>query len=115
MRYLLIVFFIALLAWLGQLWFPWWIVVAAAFLGGLLSGQRPATAFLSGFLAIAILWGGYALWYDAANEGILSARMARLFGELPAWSMPVLSAILGGLLGGMGSLTGAFGRRVLFP
>jgi len=61
-----------------------------------------------GFLGVALLWGIAAFQIDIANEGILSARMEEIFGR----NMLLLTILLGGLLGGMGALTGTLGQRL---
>jgi hypothetical protein len=103
---------IALLSFIGGLFFPWWTIAIAAFAVSALIPQRPWPAFFSGFLALFMLWGGLAWAIDAANNSILSSRMALvlpLHGSSVA--LLVVTGFIGALVGGGGSLTAAFLRK----
>ena len=128
MRFLLRILLIIVLSYIGQLFLPFWIIVVMAFLvsffmarprkkhpgyGRKRSKQRPPFSFIAGFLAIALLWGGLAYGIDQANASVLSGKIAQLLrvNNLPApisapMMMVGLTAIVGGLLGGLGSLSG---------
>jgi hypothetical protein len=103
---------IALLSFAGGLFFPNWIIAPIAFLVSLLIPLRPLPAFLSGFAALFLLWGGLALAADLANGGILATRIAWL---LPLhgshYALVLVTALLGALMGGGGALTASFLRK----
>ena len=61
-----------------------------------------------GFVGVFLLWGIAAFQIDLGNESILSSRIGEIFGA----NMIVVTALIGGLLGGMGALTGTLGLRV---
>lgn len=100
---------IALLSFIGGLFLPWWTIAVVAFAVSVLIPQRPLAAFFAGFLALFLLWGGMALIIDLANDSILSTRVA---GILPLHDSSValilVTAFVGALVGGGGSLTAAF-------
>lgn len=91
---------------------PWWTVALAAFIGGASIPQKAFHAWLSGFFGIAILWSFLAWWIDKENAGILSARMAQVlpFGGNTGLLLTT-TALIGGMVGGFGALTGAFVRK----
>jgi hypothetical protein len=64
---------------------------------------------MAGFVALLVLWGGLALATDLANHSILSAKVASI---LPlggnSYALVVVTALVGGLVGGGGALTAAF-------
>jgi len=103
---------IALLSFICGLFLPWWTIAVAAFLVSALIPQKPGWAFFSGFLALFLLWGGMALGIDLANDSILSTRVA---GILPlggsSTALIVVTALIGALVGGGGSLTAAYLRK----
>lgn len=103
---------IALLSFICGLFLPWWTIAVAAFLVSVLIPQTPWPTFLSGFLALFLLWGGMALGIDLANESILSSRVAAI---LPlggsSYALIVVTALVGGLVGGGGALTAAYLRK----
>jgi hypothetical protein len=111
-KFLVNTLLIALLSFVGGLFFPSWIIAPIAFMVSLLIPLRPLPAFLSGFLALFLLWGGLALAANVANEGILGTKIAWL---LPLNGSPyaliLVTALVGALVGGGGSLTASFLRK----
>ncbi|MHA4810248.1 hypothetical protein ACX0G9_19200 [Flavitalea flava] len=109
MKFIVSILLIALLSFVSGLYFPWWGIALAAFIVSAFIPQRPGLAFLAGFLALFLLWGLLAWGIDSGNAGILSKKIARI---LPLDGSPVLlilvTALVGALVGGGGSLTGSF-------
>jgi len=87
---------------------PWWSVAIAAFLVAIPFTGKGLSAFGSGFAAIGLLWGGYALAIGLQTDFILSAKMAQLFKVGSPLLLVALTAALGGLIGGLSSLTGYY-------
>ncbi len=85
---------------------PWWAITLAAAVPGWVFRQSPARSFLAGFTGGFLLWLTAALLADVANGGILSARIGALFMGAPASGLAFGTGILGGLLAGLGCLTG---------
>lgn len=108
MRFLLSVLLTAVLSFIAGLFLPWWSIAIIAFGVALLLRPRPASGFLAGFLGILLLWGLLAFWIDQRNQGILSSKVARLFslGESPLLII-LVTAVVGGLVGGFAALTGS--------
>ena len=108
-KFIVSIFLTALLAFICGLFLPWWTIALAAFLVSVLIPQKPLFAFLSGFLGIFLLWGLVALVIDLMNESILSAKVAAI---LPlggsAYALIVVTALVGGLVGGGSAITGAY-------
>ena len=96
-----------LLCFAVQLIFPWWSLIIICLLLGYILESVNKAAFTSGFLALFICWGLVSGWADAGNDSILSARIVKLF-PIPASSLAliILTAFLGGLIGGFSTLTG---------
>ena len=108
MRSFLSIMLIVILAAIAEMFLPWWSIAVVAFLVSLLTPRRPGRAFAIGFFGIAIFWLLAALISDVANEHILSRRMAQLF-HLPGYFLFILvSALLGGLIGGMAASAAAY-------
>ncbi len=94
-----------------QLQFPWWSFALPAALTGAWSGFSPAKNFLLGFIALVILWCAYAYLIDFLNEQILSTRIAALI-QVNSNLLPLITGVLGGLLGGLSALTGGLGSKL---
>ncbi len=112
MRAFVLFIAIVLLGFAAHQFLPWWAVCGAAVLASAVAGLRPAPSFVTGFAAAAVLWGGMAAWLDSRGDGLLSDRIGELLGGAGAPALIALTALLGGLLGGFGALTGSLGRRL---
>jgi hypothetical protein len=112
MKCIVSIVLIALLSLISGIFLPWWVIALAAALVGVLIPQRPGMAFLSGFVALFLLWGIVAWAIDSANGSILSQRIAQI---LPLGGSPVLlilvTALVGALVGGMAALTGSYLKK----
>jgi hypothetical protein len=103
---------ILILSFASGYFLPWWVVAIAAFLAAFIMGKTPAQSFWSGFGAIFIGWTVLALFKSIPNNHILASRVVQLF-PLPnnwIWLLAV-TAIIGGLVGGMAALSGVLLKR----
>ena len=71
-------------------------------------------SFITGFLAIGILWSAYAYYLDMETAGIMSSRMAEVFpiDNLNGLFLALITGGIGGLVGGLATMTGSFGRWI---
>ncbi|HAA11410.1 MAG TPA: hypothetical protein DCE41_06785 [Cytophagales bacterium] len=108
MRFFVRTLLIAVLAIAFQLGFgwPWWSVVIAGVIGGLLINGLGIGAFMSGFIAMVAVWGIWAYQIDTTTESILTTKVADIIGVGNPLIIILLTAIVGGLAGGMGALSG---------
>ncbi len=98
---------IALLVFITQYLLDyWWLIAVDAFLAAILVGKSGLSSFLSGFLAVGLVWFGMAFYLNYQNEGLLMGRIAEMFfNMMPIWIL-VITAFIGGLVGGFAALTG---------
>lgn len=112
MKFFVATLLTAALAFIAGLKFPWWGIAIAAFLVAALVHQKPGKAFLSGFLALFILWGILAFRIDMANQSILSKRIAELLPlQGNSYLLILVTALVGGLVAGLAALSGSFLRQ----
>jgi hypothetical protein len=112
MKLVVAIILTALLAVVGGLYLPWWSIAIAAFIPVLLIPMRSTRAFLAGFLGIFILWFFLAWWIDQKNDSVLSKKVAEIFhlgGS--SFLMILVTALIGGLVGGLAALSGSYLRR----
>jgi hypothetical protein len=112
MKLLVATILTALLAFVGGLYFSWWIIAVAAFISVLLIPMRRGKAFLAGFLGIFILWAMLAWWIDVKNNDVLATKVAQIFplgGS--SFLLILVTALVGGLVGGLASLCGSYLRN----
>jgi hypothetical protein len=85
---------------------PWWFCGAVAFVACLVFRLNAGQAFLAGLIGVGLAWGISAGMIDARNDSVLSERIGQLFGGIPPVVVVILTAVIGGLAGGFGGLTG---------
>lgn len=103
---------IAILSLLAQLVLPWWSLAIVAFLVCFWRGQSAGLSFLYGFLGVALVWLGYALLIHTRTEGIFTGRMGELLFKTNNAVIPMLvTALLGGLVGGLAGMAGFLTRQ----
>ncbi len=85
----------------------WWIVVVAAGVAGFLFPNEGLKSFFTGFLAISLLWLVQSWWISSSNEGLLIDKIAQVL-KMGAGTIYFITFFVGGLLGGMGFLTGSY-------
>lgn len=114
MRFIAQTVLTGLLAFALSLYLPWWSIAVAALVVSLVLGLRPGASFLSGFLSIFLLWGGMALLRSHLNEHILARRFSPMvLGVEDPYLLIGLTALIGGLVAGMGALTGSLFRNTV--
>jgi hypothetical protein len=96
------------LAFLGL---PWWMVAVAGIAAGLIFPSPSEQAFAIGFAAGFILWWGASFFFNDANGGLLAGKMGDLFSGLKSVHLLLITGIIGGLLAGLGNLTGSLARN----
>jgi hypothetical protein len=99
---------IVVLASLLELFAPWWSIALASFAGGYFF--RTSANFFAGFFAIGILWLVTSWIIDLSASAPLADRVAAIF----SLSKPLLflvTALLGGLVGGFAAMTGSSLRK----
>lgn len=109
---LYIISFILIPGSLSHFGLPWWAVVPIAAAAGWFFPLAAGKIFSIAFVAGALLWTTNAFLLNAANEGILSAKVGVLFQGLKGWHLLIVTAILGGILSGFGAMTGRLARDV---
>ena len=108
---LLTAFLAAILQW----WLPWWVVAIAAFVVAAIYNSRSIwQAFVSGFLGIGLLWFVYTFIIDISSLYILSSKVATIFG-VPTILLCIITALIGGITGGLGALCGNLFRKMFNP
>ncbi|HYF30095.1 MAG TPA: hypothetical protein VD993_03150 [Chitinophagaceae bacterium] len=113
MKFLVSIFLIALLSFALGLYMPWWSLALAAFVVAALIHQRAGKSFLTGFLALFLLWGILAFIIDQQNQQVLSKKVAQLL-SLGEGSIVIIliTGLVGGLVAGFAAMSGSYLRTV---
>ncbi|GAA4002784.1 hypothetical protein GCM10022408_12810 [Hymenobacter fastidiosus] len=113
MRLFLVILLVAAGA---QLLLPWWSITPVAFLAGATLGRPGGRVFLAGFAGIGLGWLLLASWQQVQGAGRLSHRVAQLLplgGQ--GWLLVLVTALIGGLVGGLAALAGYWLRQAARP
>lgn len=97
---------VLLLSWLLQTFLPWWTMAIGAFAVALVFQQSGFKSFLAGLLGVGLLWYIMAWYLDSSTDSVLSSRVAAIFPTKTVGLLMLVTALLGGLVGGFASLTG---------
>lgn len=101
-----------LLSFAACLFLPWWSIAIAAFVVAALIPQKPGKAFLTGFIALFLLWGGLSFWMSNNNDHILANKVSQLILKMENPYMLILAtALIGALVAGFAALAGSYLRK----
>ncbi|MCP4438545.1 MAG: hypothetical protein GY810_06335 [Aureispira sp.] len=111
-------FFIGLIAlaslgWLGSFILPWWGIALIAAIIGFALQMHGVLSFLCGILATGGLYFVHLNMINTANEGLLVSKIAVIFNIGSPSLLFWISLLIGALLGGLGMLTGKYGRDAI--
>lgn len=104
---------IAALAYLAEMYFPWWSVVVVAFLINAIIYTKGGSSFLSGFLGVGLLWLVIAWNIDADNASLLSSMVSKILRVNSTIAILALTFLVGGLAGGFGALAGSHFKNLI--
>jgi hypothetical protein len=105
---------IAILSFAACLFMPWWVIAIAGFIVAFAIPQKAGLAFLSGFVALFILWAGLSFYISNANDNLLAHKISLLFIKVDnPFMLFVLTGVIGGLVAGFGSLSGRLLKRII--
>ena len=110
MNFLLILITTAIL----QFFTPWWTIALVPFVVAIWRPENLWKSFVIGFTAIAILWFAYGLYLHLVSEGAMSNRIAEIFSLPNGILLLIVTAIVGGIVGGFASVAGSLTRQI-FP
>lgn len=112
MKFLVSILLIALLSVAACLYLPWWCIAIVAFIVAALIPQKPFKSFLTGFIALFLLWGLLS-WYISSNNNHLLAHKVSLVilkTDSP-YTLMLITALIGSLVAGFAALAGSYVRR----
>lgn len=109
MRFLLSVLLTAALSFITGVYLPfWWNFTIIAFIVALAMRQSIGKSFLAGFTALFILHFIVTFIIDQKNEGILSAKIAQLFGLGSAsFLLMIITALISAIIAGLAAISGS--------
>jgi hypothetical protein len=112
MKFFISLILTILLSFAACLFLPWWSIAIAAFLVAALMPQKPGKAFITGFTALFLLWGGLSFWISNNNNHVLAHKVSQLILKMDNPIMLVLAtALIGAVVAGLAALAGSYLRK----
>ncbi len=112
MKFIIRTIIIVVAAHFSLLYFPWWSIAICAFFAGALIAGKNLSTFFSGFIGIGFLWLIQAFIIHNDSNGLLSNKIAELFGFSDGIYMVIITGIVAGLVGGFSTLSGFRFRKI---
>lgn len=115
MKFFITILLTALLSFAACLYLPWWVVAIISFAIAFAIPQRAIMAFLAGFIALFLLWGGLSFFISQANAHLLAHKLSLLIIKTDSPALIILvTAIIGGIVAGFAGLSGRLFRKVIW-
>jgi hypothetical protein len=112
MKFIVSLILIILLSFLACLYFPWWSIAIAAFIVTAIIPQNALMSFVTGFVALFLLWLGLSFWISNNNDHILAHKVSLLILKTDnPFLLMVVSAFIGALVAGFAALAGGYVRK----
>ncbi|TKC08223.1 hypothetical protein FA048_13785 [Pedobacter polaris] len=108
------VFLVIIIAsFLLQMVLPWWVIIIICFATCGLIGKTGKISFWQPFLAILVLWVGFALFKSLPNHNVLATRIAEML-SVKFWPVVLaITGLLGGLVAGISGYCGYHFRKAM--
>ena len=112
MKFLTSIVLIALLSVAACLYLPWWSIAVVAFIVTVAIPQKQLASFLSGFIALFLLWGTLCWYISSNNNHLLAHKVSVLMLQMDSPYVLILAtALIGALVAGFAALSGSFVRK----
>jgi hypothetical protein len=112
MKFITSLILTAFLSFAACLYLPWWSIAIVAFIVAALIPQHPGKAFVTAFLALLLLWGGFSFWISNNNEHLLAHKVSVLILKMDnPFVLIFATALIGALVAGFAAMSGSFLRR----
>lgn len=113
MKFLIQVILTVLLSYVAEHFLPWWTIGICAAIVAMGLNLNKITAFWGGFTSISLLWMIVAALIDVHTNSVLSSKIAPLLGFQSSTLLVLLTGLVGGVVGGLGALSGQQLRTLL--
>ncbi len=109
MKFTITIILTALLSFAACLYIDWWSIAIAAFIVALIIPLKPLHSFLSGFIALFLLWSLLAWYISANNDHLLAHKISLLILSTDnPFLLIVITGLTGGLVAGFAAVSGSY-------
>ena len=92
----------------------WWIIIIYPIIIGYVFVDNLISHFISGFLGVSLAWLSLILQLDTETASILSIMISKVLSLDNNILLIIIASIIGGLLGGIGSMLGQSIRKIYY-
>jgi hypothetical protein len=111
MKFIISIVLTALLSFATCLYLPWWSIAVVAFVVAILIPQMAGKSFLTGFIALFLLWGLLSFWISNNNGHILAHKISLIILKVDSpYLLMLATALIGALVAGFAAMTGGYLR-----
>jgi cbb3-type cytochrome oxidase subunit 1 len=112
MKFITSLILTALLSFVACLYLPWWSIAIAAFIIAVVIKQRPGLSFISGFVALFLLWACVSFYISANNEHLLAHRLSLIILKIDSpFALIMITASVGAIVAAFAALAGSYLRK----
>jgi hypothetical protein len=112
MKFITSIILIAFLSIAACLYLPWWSIAIVSFVVSIAIPQKPAKAFLAGFIALYAVWGLLAWYLSSANAHLLAHKVSLLIIKTDSpLALISITALIGAIVAGFAALSGSYLRK----
>ena len=90
----------------------WWWLMIVPFAYGAAAAKSGGKALRTGFLSAGLLWLGSSVYFYLTGSGIITARVAKMFGLPASWPMMLITALIAGIAAAFSGYAGYAVRSV---
>ena len=94
---------------------PWWVVALIGFIVSYAFITHAGKAFLAGLIAVSLVWIITAVISDSGNQISVADTMSEVIGGVSSTIVILLTGLIGGIVCGLGAMTGVYARLILKP
>lgn len=113
MKFIASLVLIMLISFTASIYFPWWIIAIASFVVSAIIPQTALMSFISGFVALFLLWGLLSFIASYQNDHILAHKISMLILKTDSpYLLMLVSAFTGALVAGFAGAAGSSLRKL---
>src|ERR1700747_713790 len=113
MKFITSLILTAILSFAACLYLPWWSIAIVAFIVAVLIPVKPLSSFISGFMALFLLWSLLALYISTNNGHLLAHKISVLLLKTDdPLLLIMITGLIGGLVAGFAAVTGTYARKM---
>jgi hypothetical protein len=90
---------------------PWWTIIIIPFVLGVIFEDNLLSHFLSSFIGVGVAWLFLMLNFDLETQSILSSKIINILEVSSVNFLIILITLIGGVISGLGGLTGISLRK----